>query len=154
MSSGNLGFDATQHEPSAPLEAVPDGYYNCRLGGTEIKETKNGNGKYLMLTLDIADGQYKGRKLFDRLNLWNSNGQAVEIANKTLSSLCHAVGLMQVRNHEDLRGKQVAVKVVKTNDPKYGEGNEVKGYKAAENSAQSYAQPAASAPAVAGAKPW
>ena len=147
----NLDFNAANFEPSAPLEAVPDGYYNCKLAGTEIKETKNGNGKYLMLTLDIVDGEYKGRKLFDRLNLWNQNAQAVEIASKTMSAICHAVGLLQVRNHEDLRGKNLAVKVIKTNDPSYGERNEVKGYKAAESGA---ALPQATGVAAAGGKPW
>ena len=105
-----------------------------------------------MLTLDIIDGEYKGRKLFDRLNLWNSNAQAVEIASKTMSAICHAVGLLQVRNHEDLRGKNLAVKVIKTNDPTYGERNEVKGYKSSEGTAAT--APASAAPAVASGKPW
>lgn len=125
---GNLEFDSTNIEPSAPLDPVPAGKYPCRITASEIKVTKNGAGRYLQLTLDIADGEYKNRKLFDRLNLWNSNVQAQEIAQKTLSAICHAVGILKVRNHEELRGKALLVKATTRNDPQYGESNEVKGY--------------------------
>ena len=140
---GNLNFDATTVEPSAPMEAVPAGTYPVRIAETEIKQTKNGNGRYLQLTLDIIDGQYKGRKLFDRLNLWNPNQQAVEIAQKTMSAICHATGIMQPRNHEELRGKTLSAKVNQDNDPQYGARNEVKGYSALEGGTQGYAAPAA-----------
>jgi len=34
--------------------------------------------------LDILDGQHKGRKIFDQLNLVNPNPTTVEIAQRTL----------------------------------------------------------------------
>lgn len=156
---GNLGtFDATKVEPSSPMEAVPAGSYPCRIVDTEIKETKAGTGKYLMLTMDILDPNYKGRKLFDRLNLWNPNQQAVDIANKTLSAICHAVGIMQPRNHEEFRGKALNVKVAVDNDPQYGARNEVKGYSAIEGASpmatQGQPDGQAASPAGPATPPW
>lgn len=148
---GNLNFDSTQYEASSPMEAVPSDWYPCLIASTEIKETKKGDGgRYLMFTFDIAEGPYKNRKLFDRLNLWNRNQQAVDIANKSMTAICQAVGLIQPRNHEEFRGKRLMVKAVKTNDPQYGEGNEIKGYKAIESQEPSYS-PAQAAPAT---PPW
>ena len=128
---GNLDFDSTNIAPSAPLDAVPAGKYVCRISATEIKENSKGTGRYLQLTLDVTEGEFRGRKLFDRLNLWNSNVQAKEIAEKTLSAICHAVGILKVRNHEELRNKSVLAKVALRNSPEYGEQNDVKGYEAA-----------------------
>ena len=50
----------------------------------------------------MLDGPYKGRKLFDRLNLVNANPVTVEIAQRTLSAICHATGRMQVQDSEEL----------------------------------------------------
>jgi hypothetical protein len=141
---GNLDFDSTNVEPNAPLDAVPAGKYACRIGHTEIKENSKGTGRYLQLTLDVTDGDYKGRKLFDRLNLWNANSQASEIAQKTLSAICHAVGILKVRNHEELRGKAVLVKVTIRKSDEYGEQNDVKGYEALAGQQPSGYQAAAS----------
>jgi hypothetical protein len=155
---GNLEFDSTRYEASSPMDAVPTDWYPCLVSGTEIKETKTGTGKYLMLTLDIIDGPFKNRKLFDRLNLWNRNQQAVDIANKTMTAICQSVGIIQPRNHEEFRGKRLMAKAVKTNDPQYGEGNEVKGYKAIEGASQATAAgtsaPQAEQAPAASTPPW
>jgi hypothetical protein len=151
---GNLDFNAHEVQPSSPMEAVPAGSYPVRITDTEIKQTKNGNGRYLQITLDIIDGEFKGRKLFDRLNLWNPNQQAVDIARKTMSAICHATNVMQPRNHEELRGKYMTAKVNQENDPQYGARNEVKGYAAIEGAPHAsapVAQPAQAAPAT---PPW
>ncbi len=50
----------------------------------------------------MLEGAYAGRKLFDRLNLINANPTTVEIAQRTLSAICHAVGKMQVDDSEQL----------------------------------------------------
>jgi Protein of unknown function (DUF669) len=155
---GNLDFNANNYEPSAPMEVVPSGNYPVRISATEIKQTKSGTGKYLQLTLDIVDGQYRNRKLFDRLNLWNPNSQAVDIANKTLSAICHATGIMQPRNHEELRGKTLMAKVTVDHNPQYGDKNEVKGYSAMEGDvpqqvSQQNAYASASQPNSNGAPP-
>jgi hypothetical protein len=100
----NLGttFDATGIEPNKPLEALPPGRYVVQIVNSEMRPTKDGTGQYLWLELDVLEGAFAGRKLFDRLNLVNANPTTVEIAQRTLSAICHAVGKMQVDDSEQL----------------------------------------------------
>lgn len=131
------GFDATQVEPNAPREVLPAGNYKAVIVGGEEKATKSQTGSYLQLTLEVIEGPHKGSKLTDRLNLNNPNAQAVEIAQRTLSAICHAVGIMKPRRSEDLHGKPLMVKVaVKPGEGSYGPSNEVKGYEPCGGGAQ------------------
>lgn len=123
------GFDATQIEPNAPREVLPAGNYKAVIVDGEEKANSKQTGSYLQLTLEVIEGPHKGSKLTDRLNLNNPNAQAVEIAQRTLSAICHAVGVMRPRRSEELHGKPLMIKVaVKPADGSYGPSNEIKGY--------------------------
>jgi hypothetical protein len=100
----NLGatFDATAVEPTTPFEPLPAGRYVVQIVASEMRPTKDGSGQYLWLEMDVLEGDQQGRKLWDRLNLVNPNAQAVEIAQRTLSAICHAVGKLQVQDSEEL----------------------------------------------------
>ena len=77
------------------------------------------------------------RKIFDQLNLVNRNEQTVEIAQRTLSAICHAVGQVHVSDSEQLHFKPliVTLKVKPAGNDKSGiyreARNEVAGYSAA-----------------------
>ena len=100
----NLGttFDASSVEPTGSYEVLPPGKYLVQIVNSEMRPTKDGLGRYLHVELDVLDGPHAGRKLFDRLNLVNGNPQTVEIAQRTLSAICHATGRMQVQDSEEL----------------------------------------------------
>jgi hypothetical protein len=152
-------FDATQVAPNQPFEVLPPGKYKVQVVASEMKETKDGAGQYLWLELEILDGEFQGRKVWDRLNLVNSNQQAVEIAQRSLSALCHACGKLQVSDSEELHFIPV-VATVKVRPPKgdYAASNEIRGYEAAGNVTPMARPAAASAPAAApatnAAAPW
>ena len=61
-------FDANSVEPSN-FDVFPAGKYLAQIVSSEMRPTKDGRGQYLFLELDILEGQFVGRKLFDRLNL-------------------------------------------------------------------------------------
>jgi len=130
-----LNFDASQVEPNAPIEVLPPGDYIVQIVGSEMKSTKDETGQMLWLEYDIIDGEFAGRKLWDRLNLVNKNAQAVEIAQRTLSAICRAVGKMAVSDSEELHFKPLiaSVKVRPAgpdrNNVQREAQNEVKGYK-------------------------
>ena len=147
-----LQFNAATVEPSAPMEAIPAGTYPVMIVNSEMKPTKDGQGQYLELHLKIVDGPYINRMVFDRLNLVNRNATAVEIAQRTLSAICHAVGVLQVQDSQQLHNRPMLAKVayVPAND-RYGEKNEVKGYKAMQGGQQGQAP---AAPAQGQAAPW
>lgn len=125
----NINFDATTVAPQAAFEALPAGWYLVAIVGSESKPTKAGTGEYLELTLEVLEGDYKGRKVFDRLNLDNPNAQAVEISKATLSAICHAVGVLQPKDSTELHNLPLLAKV-SVRDYQGEKQNEVKGYKA------------------------
>lgn len=140
------GFDASQIQPNS-FEALPNGNYPVIITESEWIQTKAGNGRYLKLTLDIIDGQFKGRKLFDRLNLENPNTQAEEIARRTLSAICHAVGVLKPNDSVELHNlPMVAIVACRKNEQTGEMANEIKGYKTKGS--------AASTPAVDNTPPW
>jgi hypothetical protein len=127
------GFDATKIEPQGDFSPLPAGEYRMVITKSEKKPTKAGTGSFLELELQVVDGQYKNRTVRDRLNIWNPNQTAAEIASRQLSAICHATGVMQPRASEQLHGIPIFVGLaVKERDDKPGQfNNEVKSYKKA-----------------------
>jgi hypothetical protein len=132
---------------------MPAGEYLAMIVDTEMKQTKSGSGEYLNVALEIVDGEHKGRRLWDRLNLRNQNETAVKIAQASLSAICHAVNVMRPRDSAELHGKPMLVRVaLEERDDKPGSWrNEVRGYQAANGAArpQPAVTPQASRPAAA-----
>ncbi len=123
------GFDANK-VPESEFDALPAGEYRAVLIESNKKPTKAGNGHLLECKLQIIDGQYKNRTVFDRFNLWNASEQAREIAAQQFAKLCKAVNVTTPKDSSELHMKPFMVKLaVKEYDGK--ERNEVKGYKAA-----------------------
>lgn len=150
MSMNLSGFDAQTVEPTASYEPLPAGWYKAVFTESEEKPTKAQTGSYLQLTAEIIEGEHQGRKLIERLNLNNPNSTAVEIAQRTLSGICRAIGVMTPRDSTDLHDKPFMVKVaVKPGDGQYGPSNEIKEYAATEGAA-----PAPAAAPAASTPPW
>lgn len=126
-----LNFDARQVDPQQSFEPIPAGWYNMMIVESEMKPTSNGQGAYLQLSLKVVDGQYAGRQVFDRLNLQNQNPVAVEIAYKRLSAYCHATGVIQVQDSQQLHGIPLKARVsVRTDSTgQYDPSNEIKAVK-------------------------
>ena len=127
MASLN-GFDASKVELARTYEPLPAGEYSAIITESEKKDTKAGTGAYLQLKIQVTEGKFQNRTLFDRLNLWNPNEVAVQIAEKTLSSICRAVEVLTPKDSNDLHGKRMRVKVAVVNDQNGNPRNEVKGY--------------------------
>lgn len=129
----NLGqdFDANTVEPAAPRELLPADKYPAQAVKSDIVPTKAGNGKIAVIEWDIIDGQFKGRKLWSRINIINASVQAQEIGQRELSAICHATGQLKVSDTEQLHFKPVLLTVaVKAAEGNYGPSNEIKGYEA------------------------
>ena len=126
MARFDTAFDASGIEPTTPYELLPVGKYRAQIVESEMRVTKNGMGQFLWLMLDILEGEYKGRKIFDQLNLVNPNPTTVEIAQRTLSAICHATGKLQVGDSEELHLVPMTIQV-KIRPPKngYGESNAI-----------------------------
>ena len=134
------GFNAGEVEPNTPFEPLPAGKYVACITSSEMKTTKSGDGRYLELEFEILEGDYKGRKVWARLNLENPNALAVKIARGELSAICRAVGVMTPKDSVELHNlpMTITVKVKKRSDNE-DLTNEIKGY--AKKDAATGAQP-------------
>jgi hypothetical protein len=130
MTDIGFDFNANDVEPNTgPPPPLPTDWYNAMITNSEMRETKDKTGGFLELTFKVMDGPYSGRQFWDRLNLYNQSPVAVEIAQKTLSAICHAVEVFQVRNAQVLHGRPLMARVVETPPSgQYDAGNDVKGY--------------------------
>lgn len=154
MARFDTSFDATSVEPTTVYELLPAGKYRAQIVESEIRPTRNGMGQYLWLMIDILDGEHKGRKIFDQLNLVNPNPTTVEIAQRTLSAICHATGKMHVSDSEELHLIPMTIQV-KIKPPKngYGESNAIAYLPAERGGAARAAKPTPAAPATPAAPP-
>lgn len=123
------GFNANEVEPNTPFDPLPAGKYLAAITASQMKPTKNGDGSYIELEFTVLDGEFKDRKVWDRLCINHPNAMTVKIARGNLSAICRAVGVMQPRDSVELHNIPllITVKVKKRQDT--GDlANEVKGY--------------------------
>ena len=134
---------------------IPAGWYTAAIAGADIRETKAGNGNYIAVRFDITGPEYQGRVVWTNLNTRNPNPKAEEIGRQQLGNIMRAVGLTKLEDTDQLLGGNLAIKVSVRDDPTYGPGNEVKGYRAIEGSAPPVAPPDTKTAAhAASAPPW
>lgn len=144
-----MGFNAANIEPNAPRDPIPAGWYKAVVSESIEKPTKAQTGSYLQLTLEVIEGDHAGRKVFERLNLKNPNAQAVEIAQRSLSGICRAIGVITPRNSQDLHDKPMMIKVKVTPERDgYSAGNEIAEYAEVQKGAASPASGGGATP------PW
>jgi hypothetical protein len=125
----SLNFDANQVDPSVALDPLPAGKYLAVISESELKPTKTGVGKYLQLTFQIIDGEFKGRLVWARLNLENKSEMTVKIARGELSAVCRAIGVMQPKDSVELHNVPLEINVgLKKRDDNGEFTNVIKGY--------------------------
>lgn len=148
-----LSFNAANVEPDAGFQIIPKGWYNVRVVEDEIKPTKDGTGTFLNVQFEVIDGQYAKRRLFHRFNLTNAKSQqTVEIGLKQLSALCHAVGVLNLADTEQLKGIPLKVRVKeRKGDDNYDDSNEITSFKNINDASAGASSGAGAAPAGFGA---
>jgi len=148
-----LQFDSSKIEIKNDFELLPSGDYVAIISDSEWKETKNHDGQFLSLKVEIIDGKYKGRFIFDNLNLDNKSEKAVQIAQQTLASICLATNKVNVNDSSELHDIPLIIKVgVQAASGNYSESNNIKWYKP--NTGAVGTQPTATPTASANTRPW
>lgn len=125
-----LNFNAENVEPNTGFDALPVGRYALLIDSTEMCQTKAGDGHYLKITFKVVEGPYVNRLIWLNLNLDNPNPKVVEIAQRELSGICRAVGLMQIDDSEELHGHVLSGQVtIQKGTGGYSDTNKVSGFK-------------------------
>ena len=115
-----------------PFAPIPEDWYTAEITKSELKDTKDKQGKYLALTCKVLEGEYKGRLIFTNLNLVNKSETAVKIARSDLKKICMAVGHNdELEDSADLHNIPMDVKVtVKPASSQWPAKNELKDFAA------------------------
>jgi hypothetical protein len=148
-----FNFNAGDYRPNTGgVGTVPTGEYNVCITSTEVKNNKAGTGQMLVVTMSVQDGEQRGRKVVDRLNLSHPNAQTVEIAFSTLSAICHVTGRMQFTDTAQLHGIPFRLSVLEKprDDDPTKTSNDIMAYMDAQGNAPGAA---GSAPASGGPAP-
>ena len=149
-----FNFDASQVAPQASTGPLPAGVYLAHIVESDVQPLKSGNGEGLKLTFEIIDGQLKGRKVWENLNIRHTSEDTQRIAQSQLSALCHAVNVIKLMDTAALHFKPVRINVtVREAQGQYKASNNIKGYESAGGFSAPAAAPREIAP-VADAAGW
>jgi len=116
-------FDANQVEPAEGRDfgLLPKGDYRMAITDSTVKAANSGNGNYLKLEIQVTDGAYANRKLWENLNLWHRDHKTMTIAQGTFSAICRAVGVMTPRDSAELHNREFIGSVYQKKNKQTGE---------------------------------
>lgn len=123
-------FDATKVEPAGGFDPIPEDDYEVMIVKSENKANRSGTGTFLKLTCQIVSGPYEKRLIWAHLNLNHPNQQTVQIAQRELSAICHAVGVLRPLTKEALHNIPVIAHIIVEDDNRGGKTNTIKSWKA------------------------
>lgn len=96
---------------SNDFEPLPVGDYLVAIINSDFKAAKSGKGRYISLTMEVLEGDYKGRKLFYNLNVQHENEKAQMIGQSQLKKIIEAIGKTYISDTKDLHDIPFTVKV-------------------------------------------
>lgn len=151
-----INIDLSNINTEDQSKLLPVGTYQMQIVQSEMRQTKAGDGEYLWLELEILGPKYAGRKFWERLNLFNKNEIAVNVAKKKLAKICASCGIYgTIADTQQLHFKPINV-LVKHKENKKGELEHETFYGDNNVKPEKETAPAAApaAPAASAPKPW
>ena len=146
-----ISFNVSDVTPAQEYKPLPEGKYEAVIADSDIKQCRSGNGCYIQLEFEVVSGEYKGRRLWGRYNIENTNREAVEIGRSQFAAVCQAVNVPNPRDTSELHNLSLilSVKCKRRKDSDELE-NSISGYKPK----MSAVQTTATAPTQTAAAPW
>lgn len=123
----NLYFDTSTYIPTDDkYMALPVGSYIAMITKVEEKEGKTSGIPYLSLTIQIIEGDFSKRIIWDMLSINSPNEVAKNIANKKLNEIAKAIGILVIESADSFLYKELGVEVVLDKNDK--DKNQIKKY--------------------------
>ena len=146
-----INFNVSEVAPAEEFKPLPEGKYEAVISDSDVKATRAGNGSYIQLEFEVVSGEHRGRRLWGRYNIDNTNREAVEIGRAQFAAVCQAAGVPNPKDTVELHNRALvlSVRCKRRKDTDELE-NVISGYKLRETAMQT-AAPAQPQPATA---PW
>jgi hypothetical protein len=113
---GNYKADANDAQEDL-FDPIPVGEYIAVIEDSDYLPNDNNTGSYLKLQYNIIqEGPFKGRKIFENLNLENKSQQAEQIAKRSLNAICVACGVMELQDSGQLHNIPLKLDIGMTKD--------------------------------------
>lgn len=143
VSFSNYGLEQVK---ANDFEIIPSGDYPAIITEMEEKPTKDGTGMRLNLKVQIIDGKYQNRTLYDGLNTVNKSAVAQQIGRAQLKAICIALNNPNPKDSSELLNKALMISVKIGKDMDGNPRSEIKGYKARLTTAKPVSLPSEPAP--------
>lgn len=122
------GFISDDYPDAVERQPIPAGTYVGVIADSQSRTSKNGND-YLELTLEITDGPHKGRRLWDRINLWHPKVDVADIAKRRLAQACRSLSIANPSDSSELHDRPIGIIVaIKQRSDTGDRANEINGY--------------------------
>lgn len=120
---------------SGGYDLIPAGWYTATITETDVKDTKDGRGKYVKVRCDVTGPTHQGRVVFGNLNIQNPSAEAERIGRQQFGDLLRSLGMDRIQDTDQLVGGNVQVKVGIRKDKtgQYEDQNDIRGFKAPES---------------------
>ena len=109
-----INFNPEQTRPfSGAIPVYPSGDYVVEITKEDEHDFQSGAGRGLSFDYTIQEGEFRGGVIRDNLNLWHTSTKAVEIAQRRLVAIAHAVGVRNFMDTRELHHKRFVVRLSK-----------------------------------------
>lgn len=117
-------------EATVSYQPIPEGDYNLRVSGAEMKATRSG-GSMLKLSIEVLGPSYAGRKFFQNYNIRCASAEAERIGIQQLKMLWQSSGASGTPTDTDEfvgRVFRAKVGIEESKDDRYGPQNRIQRY--------------------------
>lgn len=122
-----LGFNVSEVPEDTRFSPLPKGQYKVMIVDDEEKTSSKGH-EYIVLTIEVIDGDFKGRKLWENLHLNCGNAVAVNIAMQTCKKIGEAIGNVNITDTKQMLDKPFLIEVATKPDDDGEPRNVIKKY--------------------------
>lgn len=100
-------FDATRVQPQQGMDKHPVGMFDFQINNTYLAPSKDNTYLMLMVVLASPVGQITRNYIVDAEPMSADAAKTIEIANKQLSALCHAVNIHRITYPKHQNGQPI-----------------------------------------------
>jgi len=114
FDANNVG-NATEERLKGGLTLV----FVCK--EAKLKQTNAGDGYYVNIRCEVAEGPHKGKAVYNRFTYANKSAKATEIGHKQLAQYCVAIGKQKISDIVQLEGVPFVATIKETESMYQGE---------------------------------